>query len=51
MLATILKSPRAVEATLAIIDIFTLTRQLACTMEALQTVKDGGEQFKRQAIF
>ena len=46
MLATILKSPRAVEATLAIIDTFTMTRQLACTMESLQTVEDGGEQQK-----
>lgn len=46
MLATILKSPRAVEATLAIIDTFTMTRQLAPTMESLQTVEDGGEQQK-----
>ena len=46
MLATILKSPRAVEATLAIIDTFTMTRQLARTMESLQTVEDGGEQQK-----
>ena len=46
ILATILKSPRAVEATLAIIDTFTMTRQLARTMESLQTVEDGGEQQK-----
>ena len=46
MLATILKSPRAIEATLAIIDTFTMTRQLARTMESLQTVEDGGEQQK-----
>lgn len=46
MLATILKSPRAVEATLAIIDTFTMTRQLARTMESLQNVEDGGEQQK-----
>lgn len=46
MLATILKSPRAVEAALAIIDTFTMTRQLARTMESLQTVEDGGEQQK-----
>ena len=46
MLATILKSPRAVEATLAIIDTFTMTRQLARTMESLQAVEDGGEQQK-----
>lgn len=46
MLATILKSPRAIEATLAIIETFTMTRQLSRTMEALQTVEDGGEQQK-----
>ena len=46
MLATILKSPRAIEASLAIIDTFTMTRQLARTMESLQTVEDGGEQQK-----
>ena len=44
MLATILKSPRAIEATLAIIDTFTMTRQLSRTMESLQVVEDGGEQ-------
>ena len=41
-----MKSPRAIEATLAIIDTFTMTRQLARTMESLQTVEDGGEQQK-----
>ena len=46
MLATILKSPQAVSTTLAIIDTFTMTRQLARTMESLQTVEDGGEQQK-----
>jgi len=46
MLATILKSPRAIEATLAIIDTFTMTRQLSRTMESLQAVEDGGEQQK-----
>ena len=46
MLATILKSPRAIEATLAIIDTFTMTRQLSRTMESLQVVEDGGEQQK-----
>lgn len=46
MLATILKSPRAIEATLAIIETFTMTRQLARTMESLQNVEDGGEQQK-----
>lgn len=44
MLATILKSDQAVETTLAIIDTFTQIRQLSRTMEALQTVADGGEQ-------
>ena len=46
MLATILKSPQAVSTTLAIIDTFTMTRQLARTMESLQSVEDGGEQQK-----
>ena len=46
MLATILKSPRAIEATLAIIETFTMTRLLARTMESLQNVEDGGEQQK-----
>lgn len=46
MLATILKSPRAIQATLAIIDTFTMTRQLSRTMESLQNVEDGGEQQK-----
>ncbi len=44
MLATILKSPRAIDATLAIIDTFTMTRQLSRTMESIQKVEDGGEQ-------
>lgn len=46
MLATILKSPRAIEATLAIIETFTMTRQLSRTMESLQKVEDGGEKQK-----
>ena len=46
MLATIMKSDMAIEATLAIIDTFTMTRQLARTMESLQNVEDGGEQQK-----
>jgi hypothetical protein len=46
MLATLLKSPQVVNKTLAIIDTFTMTRQLARTMESLQTVEDGGEQQK-----
>ncbi len=36
MLATIMKGDIAIEATLAIIDTFTMTRQLARTMESLQ---------------
>lgn len=39
-------SPQAVNTTLAIIDTFTMTRQLDRTMESLQTVEDGGEQQK-----
>ena len=46
MHATILKSPQAVSTTLAIIDTFTMTRQLARTMESLQTGEDGREQQK-----
>lgn len=46
MLATILKTPRAIDATLAIIETFTMTRQLSSTMELLQRVEDGGEQQK-----
>lgn len=33
MLATILKTPRAIDATLAIIETFTMTRQLSSTMD------------------
>lgn len=44
MLATILKSPQAIETTIAIIDTFTQVRQLSRTMEALQNVTDGGPQ-------
>ena len=43
MLATILKSDRAVNTTLAIVDTFVQVRELARTMEALQEVKDGGD--------
>ena len=46
MLATILKTPRAIDATLAIIETFTMARQLSSTMELLQRVEDGGEQQK-----
>lgn len=44
MLATILKGDRAISTTLAIVDTFVQVRQLARTMEALQTVEDGGAQ-------
>lgn len=44
MLATILKSERAISTTLAIIDTFVQVRELARTMEALQVVADGGPQ-------
>lgn len=44
MLATILKGERAVSTTLAIIDTFVQVRELARTMESLQTVKDGSVQ-------
>ena len=44
MLATILKGERAEKTTLAIIDTFVQVRELARTMEALQTVEDGGPQ-------
>ncbi len=44
MLATILKSPRATQTTLAIIDTFVEVREMARTMEALQNVADGGPQ-------
>ena len=44
MLATILKSGRAVNTTLAIIDTFVQVREMARTMEALQAAHDGGDQ-------
>jgi hypothetical protein len=44
MLATILKSDRAISTTIAIVDTFVQVRQLARTMEALQNVEDGGAQ-------
>lgn len=42
MLATILKSKQAVQTTIAIIDTFTKVRQMARTMEKLQSAEDGG---------
>ena len=44
MLATILKSNRATETTIAIIDTFVMIRRMARTMEQLQNVADGGIQ-------
>ena len=44
MLATILKGRQAVKATLAIIETYAQVRELARTVEALQTVEDGGPQ-------
>ena len=44
MLATVLKSPRATQTTLAIIDTFVEVREMARTMEALQDVTDGGTE-------
>ena len=44
MLATILKSDKATDTTLAIVDTFVRIREMARTMEALQNVEDGGLQ-------
>lgn len=49
MLATILKGELAVRTTLAIIETYAQVRELARTMEALQTVEDGGA--KQQTLF
>lgn len=47
MLATILKSKRAVQTTIAIIDTFAQVREMARTMEALQNAADGEEVQKK----
>lgn len=44
MLATILKGEQATQTTISIIETYAQVRELARTMEALQTVTDGGEQ-------
>ena len=44
MLATILKSPQAVQATLAIIEAFAKIRQLSRSIKELSTVKDKADQ-------
>ena len=46
MLATILKSKRAVQTTIAIIDTFVQIRELCRTMENIQEAVDGGEEQK-----
>lgn len=46
MLATILKSKKAVQTTIAIIDTFALVRQMASTMEQMQHEPDGEETQK-----
>ena len=47
MLATIIKSSRATNTTLAIVDTFVTVRELASTMEQLQVAEDGGAQQKK----
>jgi len=44
MLATILKSPQAVQATLAIIETFSKMRKLSRNIKTLSNVKDKREQ-------
>ena len=44
MLATILKSPKATQATFAIIDTFTKIRELSSTIKALSVFKDEEKQ-------
>ncbi len=44
MLATILKSSKAVETTLVIIETFAKIRELSRTVKALSVVKDDSEQ-------
>ncbi|MBR4916266.1 MAG: ORF6N domain-containing protein [Fibrobacter sp.] len=46
MLATILKSKRAVETTIAIIDTFVQIRDLCSTIEHIQEAVDGGQEQK-----
>jgi len=48
MLATILKSKRAVTATLAIINAYAQLRSMVRDMEALQSLKDGSPEQARQ---
>lgn len=46
MLATILKSKQAVQTTIAIIETFSMVREMARTMESLQNETDGGDKQK-----
>lgn len=46
MLATILKSKRATQTSIAIIRTFVMVREMARTMESLQHEQDGGERQK-----
>ena len=46
MLATILKSPQAVQATLAIIETFSKIRELSRNVKTLSEIKDKGDQKK-----
>jgi len=48
MLATILKSKRATEATLAIVNAYAQLRSMVRDMEALQSLKDGSPEQARQ---
>lgn len=47
MLATILKSKQAVQTTIAIIDTFAMVRQMASTMESLQSETDDENRQKK----
>ena len=49
MLATILKSPQAVRATLAIIETFSKIRELSRNIKTLSSVKDESEQKNHDA--
>ena len=48
MLATILKSPRAVATTLAIVNTYAQLRSMVRDMEALQSLKDGSVEQAEQ---
>ncbi|MBO5632121.1 MAG: hypothetical protein J5965_23930 [Aeriscardovia sp.] len=50
MLATIIKSPRATNTTLAIVDTFVSVRELASTMERLRVIQDGVVKIKHKIV-